>query len=183
MFDQGPGFVFNLGGGPGIRVHQFGGGQPRRRPRTAQEQAEPPSAISAIQSLLPLLFLFILPLLSSLFSGGDASRGPTLRFDMARPPHTEQHISSNLKIPYWVIPSDVSGWSNKQWKKLDNSAEHEYLGMLNTECEREQIQRARLEQSAQGFFFQDEEKMRQARSMEMKSCRRLQDLRRGQNRW
>jgi DnaJ family protein B protein 12 len=31
-------------------------------------------------------------------------------------------------------------------------------------------------QEAQGWFFQDPEKMRQARDMEMTSCRRLQKL-------
>ena len=35
MFDGGPQFVFNMGGGPGFRVHQFGGDRPRRRPREA----------------------------------------------------------------------------------------------------------------------------------------------------
>ncbi|KAI5304069.1 hypothetical protein KEM55_000237, partial [Ascosphaera atra] len=71
MFDTGPSFVFNLGGGPGVRVHQFGGNprmQQRRRQQTAgngqQQQAN--SLLSAFFQLLPLLLLFIFPLLNTL---------------------------------------------------------------------------------------------------------------------
>lgn len=61
----GPQFVFNMGGGPGFRVHQFGGPRPRRRPREASAQAEAaPSGWATFQSLLPLILLFVLPLLS-----------------------------------------------------------------------------------------------------------------------
>ncbi|KAG9555894.1 DUF1977-domain-containing protein, partial [Aureobasidium melanogenum] len=44
LFD-GPGFVFNLGGGPGVRVHQFGGGAPRRRPQAARDPNQPPPSL------------------------------------------------------------------------------------------------------------------------------------------
>src|ERR1700709_2288324 len=84
MFDAGPQFVFNLGGGPGVRVHQFGGARPRRRPRDPHAPQEPPATLrSTIMGLLPLLILFVLPLISSFFSGGSTAAGPSMRFDHA----------------------------------------------------------------------------------------------------
>jgi hypothetical protein len=89
-------FVFNMGGGPGFRVHQFGGQRPRRRPREANGQEEPaPSGWNSIQQLLPLILLVVIPLLSSLFSGSSSTAsGPTFRFDAAVPPHTMQRTTT-----------------------------------------------------------------------------------------
>lgn len=168
----GPGFAFNMGGGPGIRVHQFGGNRPRRRPHN-HEQEQQPAWFSTLSNLLPLLLLFILPLLSSLFSGTTPT-GPTVRTDAAVPPHTMEHISRGLKIPYWVNPTEVRDYSAKQWAKLDTAAEGKLTSQLMAECEWEQNRRQRLAQEAQGFFFTDQVKMQEARQMEMPSCRRLQ---------
>lgn len=173
----GPGFAFNVGGGgPGIRIHNFGGDRPRRRPHnhdgTAQQQG-PTSPFAALQSLLPLLLLFILPLLSSLFTSSGPS-GPTLRFDAAVPPHTLQHTSNRLSVPYWVNPTDVREYSARKWKELDKMAESKYVAQLSAECEWEQQQRQRLAQEAQGLFWTDMEKLQRARRMEMPSCKRLE---------
>ncbi|KAK4610391.1 hypothetical protein CLAFUW4_13539 [Fulvia fulva] len=168
----GPGFVFNMGGGPGIRVHQFGGNRPRRRPHNHENQ-QPQSAFQALQGLLPLLLLFILPLLSSLFSGSTPS-GPGMRFDGAVNPHTQQHTTRNLKVNYWVNPVEVKDYTGKQWKQLDATADRKYVNQLSTECELEQSQRQRLAQEAQGFFFTDQVKMDEARKMKMPSCQKLQ---------
>ncbi|KAK5127510.1 hypothetical protein LTR85_006849 [Meristemomyces frigidus] len=171
MFN-GPGFAFG-GGGPGIRIHQFGGDRPRRRPHN-HANAQPQSLGSALQSLLPLLLLFLLPLLSSLFSGSGAPAGPAMRFDAATPPHTHQHTSNRLNVPYWVNPSEVQDYTPKKWRELDKVAEGKYIGQLSAECEWEQNQRQRLAQEAQGFFFTDQVKMDRARRMEMPSCRKLE---------
>lgn len=178
LFDTGPNFVFNIGGGPGIRVHQFGGGRPRRRPTTAQPPGfEPsPSVSSALSSLLPLLLLFILPLLSSFFSSAPAPQGPSVRFDTAKPPNTQMRTSTRLKIPYWVNPAEVEDYSAKKWRELDKSAEIKYVHQLNVGCEMEQQKQARMMQDAQGWFFQDEEKMVEARKLDMKNCKRLREL-------
>jgi DnaJ family protein B protein 12 len=170
--------VFNLGGGPGIRVHQFPGGQPRRRPGTAQPPgSEPaPTLSSTLSSLLPLLFLFVLPLLSSLFSSGNANQGPSVVFDQPRGAHSHHHTSHNLKIPYWVNPKDVSDYGNKDWRKLDDLAEQRYVHTINVNCEKEKYQRSRMEQEAQGWLFQDEVKMQQARDLPMPYCKRLREL-------
>lgn len=171
----GPGFVFNVGGGPGIRVHQFGGGNPRRRPHN-HENIGPTSPLETLRSLLPLLLLFVLPLLSSLFSGSGTSSGPSLRFDSAVPPHTTSRTSLNLGVNYFVNPADVHNYNPRQWKDLDHVAEKKYVGQLNVECEWENSQRNRLANEAQGFFFTDQVKLEKARRMERPSCKRLNEL-------
>jgi DnaJ homolog subfamily B member 12 len=174
MFDTGPGFVFNLGGGPGIRVHQFGGGRPRRRPATAtgDGQEAAPSLSSTLSSLLPLLILFVLPLLSSIFSGPSQPAGPSIRFQSV-PPHTKLYTSGRLKIPYYVNPQEVEDLSARKRKQLDETAEVRYMHILHGECESEQLRQARLFQEAQGWFFTDENKLREARSMRLGSCEKL----------
>ncbi|GAB7348146.1 hypothetical protein MBLNU459_g6162t1 [Dothideomycetes sp. NU459] len=174
LFD-GPGFVFNMGG-PGVRVHQFGGNRPQRRPHNHADQP-PQTAASAFQSLLPLLILFILPLLSSFFSGsGTAAAGPSMRFDAAVPPHTHHHVSTRLKLPYWVDPRDVADYTARKWRDLDKTAETKYVGALSVECEHEQNRRNRIINDATGFFWTDQVRLDEARTMDMKSCRRLNEL-------
>lgn len=176
-FGNGPEFVFNFGGGPGFRVHQFGGNRPRRRPGDTSHTHEQPSATSVLSSLLPLLLLFIFPLLSSLFGNFSSTPSyPSFRTDRAASPFTMQHTTYNLKIPYWVNPNDVSQYSNRDWRNLDRIAESRYVGNLNVMCENEQLQRQQLVNEAQGWFWTDEEKLEQARRMNMPSCTRLSEL-------
>ncbi|THZ05984.1 DUF1977-domain-containing protein [Aureobasidium pullulans] len=175
LFD-GPGFVFNMGGGPGVRVHQFGGGAPRRRPQQrADPNAPPPSLLQSLQSLLPLLLLFIFPLLSGLFSGNGTSSGPSIYFDPA-PPHTQQYFTSGPKIPYYVDPREVSDLTSRKLKDLDRRAEVKYVNQLSNECEVQQSRRQQMYQQAQGFFFTDQVKLQEARTFDMPSCKRLKDL-------
>ncbi|KAF2127422.1 DUF1977-domain-containing protein [Dothidotthia symphoricarpi CBS 119687] len=177
-FDTGPGFVFNLGGGPGVRVHQFGGARPRRRPGTAQPAgSEPaPSFGSAISNLLPLLFLFILPLLSSLFSGSSTPSGPSLVFEQPRKPNTYERVSTRLKVHYYVNPTEVHDYNPKKWRKLDDQAENQYVHAVNTRCQNEKFHQSRMMQDAQGWFFVDEEAMERARHLDMKNCNKLRQM-------
>jgi DnaJ family protein B protein 12 len=176
MFDTGPQVFF---GGPGIRVHQFGGARPRGRPREANAAEErPQNFISTLASLLPLLFLFILPLLSSIFSSADTRpSGPHVRFDSPQPPHTLHHKTNNFKFDYYINPADVLEYTASKWKSLDKSVEDLRIRQLRTECNYELEQRRRIVEAAQGWFFQDEGKMQEARNMEMKSCRILEQKR------
>lgn len=170
----GPQFVFNMGGGPGFTVHRMGGGAPRRRPRGANEPE--PSGVSALTQLLPLLLLFILPLLSSFFSGGSSSSGPQVRFDTASPPHTMHRITPRYRIDYFINPKEVEGWKARQFNALDKQAEVDYVTTLQYQCENE-VHRKRQEiNDATGFFFTDEDRVRRARNMPMPGCRRLDDL-------
>ena len=180
MFDAGPQFVFNLGGGPGFRVHQMGGAGPRRRPRQANANsadAPPQSALSVLTNLLPLLILFVLPLLSSIFSGPSTPSGPSFRFDSPVSPHTMHRTTPKLKVDYYVNPNDVVEFSNWKMSQLDQKAEVNFVQKLQYECEVEAQGQRRMMEEAQGWFFVDEGKMNQARGMSMRSCRRLDELR------
>ncbi|GAB1217655.1 hypothetical protein ATERTT37_006895 [Aspergillus terreus] len=173
----GPQFVFNMGGGPGFRVHQFGGPRPRRRPREAHPGSdETPSPWDTLRQLLPLFLLFVLPLLSSLFSGSSTPSGPSYRFDAAVPPHTMQRTTPKLKVDYFLNPVDVEDYSQRKFSQLDRKVEVDYVTTLRYACENEVQVRDRMIQDAQGWFFPDVEKMKAARSMELKSCQRLESL-------
>jgi DnaJ family protein B protein 12 len=177
--DTGPGFVFNLGGGPGVRVHQFGGGRPRRRPGTAVPPGSEgqQNVSSAFANLLPLLFLFVLPLLSSLFSGSSTtSAGPSLVFETPRSPNTMKRVSTRIKIDYFVDPKDVHDYTPKKWRKLDEQAENQYVHVTNTRCQNERVKQRRAMEEAQGWFSVDQEAMNKARNMELKNCNKLRKL-------
>ncbi|PGH27507.1 hypothetical protein AJ80_00748 [Polytolypa hystricis UAMH7299] len=177
LFDTGPQFVFNMGGGPGVRVHQFGGPRARRRPR----EANPQTAESAQQSgfsltqYLPLLVLFLIPLISSLFPDSTSS-GPTFRFESPAPPHTLHRTTPKLKLDYFLNPTDVEDYSPRKLHQLDQKVEVDYVQKLRHSCELEVNTRDRMVQDAQGWFFPDVEKMKKARELELRSCRRLDEL-------
>ena len=168
-----------MGGGPGIRVHQFGGPRVRRRPpgTGANDPNEPPrTALSALQNLLPLLVLFILPLLSSLFSGSEPSV-PRFNVDTPRGVYSMQHVSHALKVPYYVNPKDVGDYSDRKWRKLDGVVEQTLSSQLAEQCNIEYRHQQRLVDQAQGWLFTDNEKMEAARRLDMPGCRRYQELR------
>ncbi len=191
-FDTGPQFVFNFGGGPGFRVHQFGGARPRMRPRQqaggaggaagAGAQEENTSLLSTIMSILPILLIFVLPLLSSLFTGGGATSQPAMPrmvFDAPEPPWTlGRRTKSNVK--YYVDPQDKAFTPFKdnshKLSQLDNFAEVTLVRTLRAQCEREMQHKQRLVDEAQGWIFQDADKMEIANNYEMKSCKRLEKM-------
>lgn len=175
MFDTGPQFVFNMGGGPGVRVHQFGGTRARRRPRDANQQTPEAPGLSSFSQFLPLILLFLLPLLSNLFSATTPS-GPTFRFDSPVPPHTMQRTTPKLKLNYFIDPRDVDDYSARKFYQLDQRVEVDYVSKLRYECDTEARARDRMIQDAQGWFFPDVDKMKEARSLELKSCKKLETL-------
>lgn len=176
MFNDQPGFVFNLGGGPGIRVHQFGGGRPRTRPRDPNAPPQAPASLTqTLINLLPLILLFGFPLLSSLFGGGGSS-GPSMRFDNPIPPHTDHRVSSRMNVDYYVNPSEISGFSTSKLAQLDREAEVQFVQRLKVGCEQEVQQRNQLYQEAQGWFSNDLDKIQRAQDMPMSSCKKLDSM-------
>ncbi|KAL8243826.1 hypothetical protein R6Q59_010084 [Mikania micrantha] len=171
----GPQFVFNLGGGPGFTVHRMGGQTPRRRP-AGSGQAEPgPTGLAALTQLLPLILLFLLPLLSSLFTSSSTAT-PNMRFDAAYGSQTMHRVTSKYKINYWINPADVEGWKPRQLNGLDQQAEVSYVSSLQYQCEGEVQRRRREIHDATGFIWTDEERLRRAHQMAMPACKRLDDL-------
>jgi DnaJ homolog subfamily B member 12 len=174
----GPQFVFNMGGGPGFRVHQFGGARPRRRPREANTQQEQASGWNSFTQLLPILALFLFPLISSLFSGGSpVPAGPQYRFDGPVSPYTMHRVTPKYNIDYYLNPVDVDDFSKRKFSQMDARVEGDFVNKIRYECEEEVQERDRRIQDAQGWFFPDVEKIKEARAMELKSCRRLDGLR------
>ncbi|KIX94478.1 uncharacterized protein Z520_09864 [Fonsecaea multimorphosa CBS 102226] len=170
----GPQFVFNMGGGPGFTVHRMGGTRPRGRPRDAQSETAP-TGLSALTQLLPLLLLFVLPLLSSLFTGSSNS-GPHVRYDSPVPPNTMHRVTPRYHIDYFLNPAEVEGYTSRQFSSLDQRAEVDYVSTLKYQCESE-VQRQRHEiNEATGLFFTDENRLKRARDMAMPGCRRLDEL-------
>lgn len=176
-----------MGGGPGFRVHQFGGARPRTRPRQAngqpgQAQEQETSLFSTLMGLLPILILFILPLLSSLFTGdgtGSQPAMPQMVFDAPEPPWTlGRRTKSNVK--YFVDPKDKAFQPFKEnaqkLAQLDNYADVTLVRTLKAQCEREMQHRQRLVDEAQGWIFQDADKMEIANTFELKACRRLDKM-------
>ncbi|KAF2399230.1 DUF1977-domain-containing protein [Trichodelitschia bisporula] len=172
-FDGGPGFVFNFGGGPGFRVHQFGGAAPRMRPR-GQNQPQVNST-SLLTSLLPVILLFIIPLLSSLFSGSSSSV-PAFRMDRPVKPHIFERTTANLGVHHWVNPNEIHGLAKYKLDTLDRHVEQSYLTGLKIKCEEQVNERTRMMHEAQGWFWRDEELMEKARNMEMTACAKLREL-------
>ncbi|KAI5456570.1 hypothetical protein BGZ63DRAFT_428686 [Mariannaea sp. PMI_226] len=174
----GPQFVFNFGGGPGIRVHQFGGARPRTRPREAQGgRQQEGSTLQTLLGLLPIILFFILPIVTSIFSGeSSTSTGPRMVFDHPAAPYTEGRTTPNLGVEYFVNPNDISAFTDGKLNKLDRTAEVNLVRALKTGCENEVAYRQRLRDEAQGWFYQDPEKMAVAERTHMPSCERLQNL-------
>ena len=165
--------MFNMGGGPGFTVHRMGGNRPRARPRDASETT--PSGLTALTQLLPLLLLFVLPLLSSFFTGSSSS-GPHVRYDSPVPPNTMHRVTPRYKIDYFLNPLEVNEYTSRQFSSLDQRAEVDYVTTLKYQCENE-VHRQRHEiNEAIGFFFTDEGRVQRARTMPMPGCRRLDDL-------
>ncbi len=175
-FDTGPQFAFNFG--PGVRVHQFGGGRPRGRPRPAGpngQQAQEGSLMSTLLGLLPILFLFIFPLLNSIFSSPAQPATPTIVFDIAQPPYTLERVIPDYGVKYFVNPDDVTSFTNSRLQRLDQQAGNVLIKLLSNECDNERARQQRMLEDAQGWFFQDPDKMEAARKYDMPNCKRLRE--------
>ncbi len=137
--------------------------------------------MSTLMGHLPIILLFIFPLLSSIFSGTTSQPAmPRMVFDAPDGPYTyARKTKSNVK--YFVNPKDFGPFKDNPHKlsQLDNFAEVTLVRALRTECEREMMHRQHLREQAQGWFFEDPEKMDMANKYEMKSCNRLDKMNAG----
>ncbi|EAQ86793.1 hypothetical protein CHGG_08046 [Chaetomium globosum CBS 148.51] len=177
-FDGGPQFVFNFGGGPGVRVHQFGGARPRARPRNPGQE-EPASIWTTIFGLLPILLLVVWPILSSIFSGISSSTPatPSMVFDEPHPPlYTMERTMPHFKVRYYLNPVDVHSYTPAKLASLDKRAEVVLVQQLRIKCENEVSHKQQLRNAAQGWFFQDPDKMEVAKAFDMPACNRLNSL-------
>lgn len=158
-------------------MHQFGGARPRRRPREAQPgQEQRQGGLQTLIGLLPIILFFILPLLSSLFSGDSSSSTPGIVYDQPEHPYTQGRTTPSLKIHYFVDPADVRSYSQSKLSQLDRSAEINLVRRLRGECENEVMYQQQMRSDAVGWFYQDVDKMAQADALRMPSCERMRTL-------
>lgn len=202
-----------MGGGPNIRVHQFGGPRPRMRPRNpGQQEPESPLRDMLIQ-LLPLIVLILFPIFSNLISailfepypsssstssysssGGNGAshqhqkqspyqrqhaatqanmpKAPKMVFETADPERgfTEQRTMPRLGVGYYMQEKDVAAMTSKNLYEMDKHAEVAFLNQLQANCREEQARKKKLAEEAQGWFYQDPDKMELAVRYETPSC-------------
>ena len=138
--------------------------------------------------LLPIIILFLFPIITNLFSAAfgpettpsqpKMATAPRMVFDEADPEagFTEQRRTPTLHIDYFVKEKDVAELSNKKLFEMDKNAELMFMRMLREGCAEEQEHKRKLADEAQGWFFQDPEKMDLAVRYETPSCARYEHL-------
>lgn len=203
MFDDGGSrFQFNMGGGPGVRVHQFGGPRPRRRPRHDNDTPQAPATLrQMIINLLPILFLLIVPLLSSLLSSssgpekpvmyfptntadshhspsGLTSQSPLNDFKYGKPPFTLGRVTKRWGVEYYLDPREVKDFTPRNFMDQDRKAEDRYSRMLRLECQNKMDEKDRMITEAYGLFgiFTDQKKLDRANRLDLSACNRLNAL-------
>ncbi|KAK6347672.1 hypothetical protein TWF718_005511 [Orbilia javanica] len=184
----GGGTFFDLGGGgPGIRIHHFGGQNPRRRANANADAG--PEVDNSIQStvirLLPLILIFAFSLISSIlsgFGGGTTGTGtsqyPGPHFKWAQDAsYTQKRYTPTYKAAFYVNPSDIEKIPAEKLtytlKRMDNYAETVYIKGLTMRCDKEYERRAAKIQESQGWFLVDQKKLDEAMAEPMRSCQKL----------
>ncbi|KAK9456436.1 DnaJ domain-containing protein [Dipodascopsis uninucleata] len=177
-------------GGPGVRIHSFGGNpfssfaQAGRMPRQPPGQQPSNNDFLSLRSLIqlfPLILLFIFPLLSSLFdsssSSGDNFWRQQTKFEFTpSPPYTAERFTPRYHVPYYLNPKDIDTLNNHKLVQLDHRVETSYIRGLQNKCDIEYDRRQRKLDESQGWFFVDQEKYQQALKMKMDSCDKLKTM-------
>jgi DnaJ homolog subfamily B member 12 len=169
----GPGFQTQFGG-PGIRVHRFGGGRPRRQ-AAAQQQGNS----SVLYQLLPVLLLLAFTVIPALFGGSTPSTpSPSFVFETAKPPYTLQRSTPQHGISYFLNPSEIQSLSTSKLRQLDQKAEVTFVRGLRDQCQLEHDVRQQKLANAQGWFGQikDQNAYDEARTMRLSNCERLRAM-------
>ena len=162
-------------GGPGIRVHTFGGG-PRVRRQQAQN-VQPRG--NTFYQILPILILLAFTIVPSLFfSSTPSPPSPSFVFENAKPPFTLKRFTARHSVPYYLDPSAVSTWTTSKLRQLDQKAEVAFVSGLRDQCQLEYDHQQQKLADAQGWFGQirDQKAWDEARNMRLRSCDRLREI-------
>lgn len=168
----GPGFRSATFVGPGFRTRTFNTGARRD---TGQRQ-QPTSTWMTLAQLLPLLLLFGVSILSSLFSEST----PQFSFDRTSL-YSQARATRQHKVPYYVNPSAFGSYekNNRKLREFEQNVEITWVRGLQSSCQNEkQVRATRMNQARGGLFGigYDEERYQQALKMPMKSCEQLRSF-------
>lgn len=141
-----------------------------RPTRHIQESTNQHSVIPRLLIFLPapILILAVLCLWPT-----DISSQITMVFDEARSPYIYDRFTPKHKIKYFVNPRDVEPYSSLKLSQLDEIAEANFLRFWDSKCDYENAVQLRRMKSAQGWFFDDDERMAEAIAYPKPSCERL----------
>ncbi|CAK7902854.1 hypothetical protein CAAN1_18S00716 [[Candida] anglica] len=187
FFGGGQGQTFSFGGN-GFTFQNFGGGdhpffqtnmhQRRAQPRARQgrtQQAEEEGMSSLLGQILPLLLMLCIPILSAVFSNGNAR--PEYSF-VSTKEFTTPRYTPNHNIPFYVSNDFTKKQkrSASELRNFDSKVENVYIQERRSKCSKEQIMKNELIEEAQGWFYTDQEKLDRAQNMPMPNCRALRKM-------
>lgn len=116
-------------------------------------------------------------MITSLFSGGSSSSAtPKVVYDNPRGVFTEGRTTPTHNVQYFVNPDDIASYTPGKLSQLDRLAEVKLVQTLRNECENQMMYKQRLRDAAQGWFYQDPDRMQEADAYPMPSCERLTKL-------
>lgn len=178
----GPTFAF---GNNGFTFHSFGGDgfdpftgrfaqqQQRQRQRAqARQQDVEPSLWDTVKQLAPILVILLATLISSFFSGEST---PEYLFTKT-PKYSVRRKTPQFKIPFYVGDKFAEEKSALKLRNFDAKVESLYVQDKRARCSREQVRKNDLMEEAQGWFYTDQRKLREAEEMPMPNCQVLRDL-------
>lgn len=127
-----------------------------------------------IRPVLVLASIVVLAFLYPRFT--DTPSTPTMVFDQPSPPYYVNRLTPKHKIKYFVNPKDIELYGNYKLSQLDEIAEDNFLRFWDGKCEQEIATRFRRMKKAQGWLFNDDRKMAEAKAYPAPSCERLAAL-------
>lgn len=170
--------TFTFGPG-GFQFTSFGGpGGARGFAQRPQQQAhEEPGMGDTLRQLLPILLFLLVPLLSNLLLGLGLQ--PTFLFEPSGQRTVHKETLAH-KVLFFILPdtdTDVFGHlDQRQQRRFETKVEKEYSEKLRRGCSYERQQQHEMIEQASGWFFTDEELLRQATLMPMPNCERLRAM-------
>ena len=79
-------------------------------------------------------------------------------------------------INYYIDPREVAEYTTKNFHTLDSRAEVDFVNQLKFQCKNEREDREQIIRDAQGLFWNDEDRLKEAYAMKLESCQRLEGL-------
>ncbi|KAG0668904.1 hypothetical protein C6P40_004935 [Pichia californica] len=145
-----------------------------------------------IIQFLPLLIILISIIINSLSGSSGNNDGysknvreftgriPIFSFEPLNNVNVER-TTPKYNINYYLEQKTVDNFNGrknpeKELRGLDKFVEAQYIERISLSCIREQRYRDSIIEQAQGFFFNDYEKIREANTMPLPNCERLGEL-------